>query len=89
MSSACVCHPVSSRLTKYSITAFNNLVNLEAKYGAFSKKRIAAFTQARNANMQGLASLRAQIQGHDRITQAHLQHALVVNPLPGAVRRWL
>jgi len=89
MSSACICHRVSSRLTKYSITAFNNLVNLEAKYGAFSKRRIAALTQARNANMQGLASLRAHIQAHDRTTQVHLQHALTVDPLPGAVRRWL
>lgn len=79
----------ASDQTKYSITAFNNLVNLEAKYGAFSKKRIAAFTQARNANIQGLASLRAQIQGHDRTTQAHLQNVLTVKPLPGAVRRWL
>ncbi|KAH8983706.1 hypothetical protein EDB86DRAFT_228670 [Lactarius hatsudake] len=71
------------------IAAFNNLVNLEAKYGAFSKRRIAAFTQARNANAQGLASLRAQIQAHDRTTQVYLQRALVIDPLPGAVRRWL
>ena len=73
----------------YSINAFNNLVNLEAKYGAFSKRRIAAFAQARNANMQGLASLRAQIQAHDRATQAYLQRALVIAPLPAEVRRWL
>ena len=73
----------------YSINAFNNLVDLEAKYGAFSKRRIAALAQARNANMQGLANLRAHIEAHDRATQLHLQRALVIEPLPLAVRRWL
>ncbi|KAF8267847.1 hypothetical protein EI94DRAFT_1801158 [Lactarius quietus] len=71
------------------INAFNNLVNLEAKYGAFSKRRITAFAQARNANVQGLAFLRTQIQAHDRAAQEHLQRALVIGPLPAAVRRWL
>ncbi|KAI9446825.1 hypothetical protein H4582DRAFT_611812 [Lactarius indigo] len=79
---------MSALLDEY-ITAFNNLVNLEAKYGAFSKRRIAAFTQARNANAQGIASLRAHIQAHDHATQVYFQRALVIEPLPASVRRWL
>lgn len=73
----------------YSINAFNNLVDLEAKYGAFSKRRIAAFAQARNANMLGLATLHTHIEAHDRATQLHLQRVLVIEPLPPAVQRWL
>lgn len=77
---------MSALLDEY-INAFNNLVNLEAKYGAFSKRRIAAFAQARNTNMQGIATLRAHIQAHDRATQAHLQCALFIDPLPAVRRR--
>ncbi|KAI0303476.1 hypothetical protein B0F90DRAFT_1376531 [Multifurca ochricompacta] len=71
------------------IAAFNDLVNLEAKYGTFSKRRIAAFTQARNANAEGLSSLLSQIQIHDRAVQAHARQTFAVGPLPGPVRRWL
>lgn len=76
-------------LIKSSITAFNDLVSLEAKYGAFSRRRIAAFAQARNADTQSLSLLRAQIQTHDRVMQTHARHTFSVGPLPGAVRRWL
>ncbi|KAH9999002.1 hypothetical protein BJV77DRAFT_652593 [Russula vinacea] len=71
------------------IAAFNNLVNLEAKYGAFSRRRIAALAQARNVDAQSLTLLRAQIQTHDRAMQVHARHTFAVGPLPGAVQRWL
>ncbi len=74
---------------KKSIVAFNDLVTLEAKYGAFSRRRIAAFTQAQDADTQNLSHLRAQIQTHDRAMQVHARHTFSIGPLPGAVRRWL
>jgi hypothetical protein len=90
MNSEFVAHDnVSANLIGNSITAFNDLVSLEAKYGAFSRRRIAAFAQVRNADAQSLAALRAQIQTHDRAMQMHAQHSFTVGPLPGAVRRWL
>jgi hypothetical protein len=78
-----------SSLTGCSIAAFNDLVNLEAKYGAFSRRRITAFSKVRNANAQTLASLYAQIQAHDRAVHVYARHTFAVSPLPGAVRRWL
>jgi hypothetical protein len=89
MNSGSIAHTDSPGLTGYSITAFNGLVNLEAKYGAFSKRRIAALTKVRSVNAQSLASLHAQIQTHDRAVQVHAGHTLAVGPLPAAVRRWL
>ncbi|KAI0253876.1 hypothetical protein BJV78DRAFT_1359903 [Lactifluus subvellereus] len=79
---------MSALLDEY-IAAFNDLVNLEAKYDAFSRRRITAFTKVRNANTQTLASLYAQIQAHDRAVHVYARHTFAVNPLPGAVRRWL
>jgi hypothetical protein len=78
-----------SSLIKCSIAAFNDLVGLEAKYGAVSRRRIAAFTQARNDDTQSLSLLREQIQTHDRVMQAHARHTFSFGPLPGVVRRWL
>jgi hypothetical protein len=89
MNSESIAHHGFLSLTGYSITAFNNLVNLEAKYSAFSKRRIAAITKARMMNAQSLASLHAQIQTHDRAVQVYARHTFAVRPLPGVVRRWL
>lgn len=78
-----------SQLTRYSIAAFNSLVRLEAKYSAFSKRRIAAFAQARDADAQSLSTMRTQIQTHDRAMQAHARQTFAVGPLPVAVQCWL
>jgi hypothetical protein len=78
-----------SELTRYSVAAFNSLVRLEAKYSDFSRRRIAAFAQARDADAQSLASMRTQIQTHDRAMQVHARQTFVVGPLPAAVQRWL
>jgi len=64
-------------------------VSLEAKYGAFSGRRIATLSRARDANAQDLASLRARIQTHDRVMQVHARHSFTVRPLPDSIRRWL
>ncbi|KAI0290508.1 hypothetical protein BC826DRAFT_1187324 [Russula brevipes] len=79
---------LTALLDKY-ITVFNNLVSLEAKYGAFSGRRIATLSRARDANAQDLASLRARIQTHDRVMQVHARHSFTVRPLPDSIRRWL
>jgi len=71
------------------VAAFNSLVRLEAKYSAFSRRRIAAFAQARDADAQSLGSMRTQIQTHDRAMQVHVRQTFAVGPLPAAVQRWL
>ena len=76
-------------LTSCSVAAFNNLVRLEAKYGAFSRRRIAALSEARNAAAQCLTSVRSQIQMHDRAMQAHARQTFAVGPLPEALQRWV
>ena len=73
----------------YSVTTFNNLIDLEAAYGDYSKRFLTALGEAGRLGEEGIQLSKKLLREHDRSVQIHTNKISTMRELPESVTKWL